>query len=72
MLSIAKKGKKEKKRVDKAQISLRKAENGIRTRDLCLGKATLYQLSYFRVLCELKVPYPLYLSTILTFFLFAC
>ena len=24
------------------------AGNGIRTRDLCLGKATLYQLSYSR------------------------
>ena len=27
-------------------VRIKKAENGIRTRDLCLGKATLYQLSY--------------------------
>ncbi len=26
-----------------------RAENGIRTRDLNLGKVALYQLSYFRV-----------------------
>jgi len=29
-----------------------KAENGIRTRDPQLGKLMLYQLSYFRVLCD--------------------
>ena len=26
------------------------AEDGVRTRDLCLGKATLYQLSHSRIL----------------------
>ena len=25
------------------------AEDGAQTRDLCLGKASLYQLSYFRI-----------------------
>lgn len=30
------------------------AENGSRTRDLNLGKVTLYQLSYFRVIIFLK------------------
>ena len=28
-----------------------RAENGVRTRDLRLGKPTLYQLSYFREFC---------------------
>ena len=27
-----------------------RAENGVRTRDLRLGKPTLYQLSYFRII----------------------
>ena len=38
------------------------AGNGIRTRDLCLGKATLYQLSYSRVLIPTKVPERISLS----------
>ena len=29
------------------------AENGTRTRDLNLGKVALYQLSYFRKMCDL-------------------
>jgi hypothetical protein len=29
------------------------AGNGTRTRDLCLGKATLYQLSYSRVIMSI-------------------
>ena len=33
-------------------VSLR-AENGTRTRDPDLGKVVLYQLSYFRVSCNL-------------------
>ena len=30
---------------------VKRAENGVRTRDLRLGKPTLYQLSYFREKC---------------------
>ena len=30
-----------------------RAENGTRTRDLNLGKVALYQLSYFRKMCDL-------------------
>ena len=33
----------------KTTVALLGAENGIRTRDLNLGKVALYQLSYFRV-----------------------
>ena len=33
------------------------AGNGAQTRDLCLGKAALYQLSYSRVLSILYVTY---------------
>ena len=32
---------------------LPRAENGTRTRDLNLGKVALYQLSYFRKMCDL-------------------
>ena len=32
---------------------LSRAENGTRTRDLNLGKVALYQLSYFRKMCDL-------------------
>ena len=32
---------------------LLRAENGTRTRDLNLGKVALYQLSYFRKMCDL-------------------
>ncbi len=31
-----------------------RAKNGIRTRDLHLGKVALYQLSYFRILKNIK------------------
>ena len=34
-------------------IRLSRAENGTRTRDLNLGKVALYQLSYFRKMCDL-------------------
>ena len=33
----------------KTTVALLGAENGIRTRDLNLGKVALYQLSYFRI-----------------------
>ena len=34
-------------------LDLLGAENGTRTRDLNLGKVALYQLSYFRKMCDL-------------------
>ena len=34
---------------------VRGAENGTRTRDLRLGKPTLYQLSYFRIAAVLRM-----------------
>ena len=33
-------------------FSLRRAENGTRTRDPNLGKVVLYQLSYFRIVIK--------------------
>ena len=33
---------------NKKWLKINGAENGAQTRDLCLGKASLYQLSYFR------------------------
>ena len=35
------------------KLLISRAENGTRTRDLNLGKVALYQLSYFRKMCDL-------------------
>ena len=47
------------------------AENGARTRDLNLGKVTLYQLSYFRVcsVWDCKVRDKFFLSKFFVIFL---
>ena len=47
--------RKKKKTSDNPLIITRlsRAENGTRTRDLNLGKVALYQLSYFRKMCDL-------------------
>ena len=47
--------RKKKKTSDNSLIITRlsRAENGTRTRDLNLGKVALYQLSYFRKMCDL-------------------
>jgi hypothetical protein len=44
---------RQKKRGLISQSSCFGAENGTRTRDLNLGKVALYQLSYFRKMCDL-------------------
>ncbi len=35
---------------------IRRAKDGVRTRDLDLGKVALYQLSYFRIVVDANIP----------------